>query len=207
MVELCIDVVYINEIIIILILIYWYSQTLCYRPWVVSKQWSPKIKRLYRDMFVNKTGRNRKGVVDKWCKWMGQGGQDAKFQAQSQTQQPWTCSRISRCPCFHWYLEKKNHSNKVFPALEHRPNHCSNWVPSVFRPNQKGLTFYQPQTLVTGTSPKYWLATSKSRSPRFARARAFLAFFLPVQVASSRGLQVWMGQKPFNRFSVGVCWQ
>ena len=103
--------------------------------------------------------------------------------------------------------KKKNHSNKVFPALEHRPNHCSNWVPSVFRPNQKGLTFYQPQTLVTGTSPKYWLATSKSRSPRFARARAFLAFFLPVQVASSRGLQVWMGQKPFNRFSVGVCWQ
>ena len=102
---------------------------------------------------------------------------------------------------------KKTHSNKVFPALEHRPNHCSNWVPSVFRPNQKGLTFYQPQTLVTGTSPKYWLATSKSRSPRFARARAFLAFFLPVQVASSRGLQVWMGQKPFNRFSVGVCWQ
>jgi hypothetical protein len=74
-------------------------------------------------------------------------------------------------------------------------------------PNQKGLTFYQPQTLVTGTSPRYWLATSKSRSPRFALARAFLAFFLPVQVASSRGLQVWMGQKPFNRFSVGVCWQ
>lgn len=87
-------------------------------------------------VFVNKTGRNRKGVVDKWCKWMGQGGQDAKFQAQSQTQQPWTsteCSRISRCPCFHWYLEKTTHSNKVFPALEHRPNHCSNWVPSVFR--------------------------------------------------------------------------